>query len=402
MKMVKSNVVIFLMMVVILLTGCVNNTPEAVSEHNHESGISYTCPMHPQVIQTSPGHCPVCGMDLVPKTKVDANDHAIMLTETQVKLANISTGKVKQTNLLETHTVNASIQVNEMQSKVLNTRSSGRIEKLFFKETGHVIQKGKPLFTLYSEGLLTLQREYLMLLQQVEKSGSDSSRYQSFVDAAERKLLLYGLETRQIQDLKSSKRLTELITFYAPDSGLITNVQVTEGQYVQEGQALFTIEDISSLWVEAELYPGETDFVNIGDKVKVRTENATVEAKVIFLSPAYKNNTQILLMRAVIENKQGDIFPGMNAQVLFTSSSKTTLAVPLDAVIRNEKGAQLFIKVDMNTFEPRAVKTGSETADLIEITSGINEEEDVVLSGAYLLYSEMILKSGSDPTDHHH
>lgn len=385
--------------VMVLLAAC--SGKEAAHDHAHTAEapaahVNYTCPMHPDVIQDGPGTCPVCGMDLVLKRA----GVSLMLNESQMRLANITTQPVTLQPVGQTVAINGKLVLDEEGSSVISSRAAGRIEKLFVKETGRAVKKGEPLYELYSETLLTLQREYLLAKEQYETLGKDRPRYETFLKSAERKLLLYGLTQNQVNTLATAKTFAERVTFVAPVSGLVTELKVAEGQYVIEGAPLFSIENVNTLWLEAETYPQETALVNVGDKIAVRVsgyESTPVEATVTFLSPEYRANTLVTVLRATLQNAANTFKPGMQAQVLFTHSSRTALALPSDAVIRDGSGAHVYVQTGVRTFEPRAVKIGLENFLQVEITEGLSEGDTVAVSGAYLLYSEIVLKKGGDP-----
>jgi Cu(I)/Ag(I) efflux system membrane fusion protein len=339
-------------------------------------------------------------MDLV---KSNSTDGQLMLNETQIQLANIKTRKIERTSIGRTITINANLSVDENRSSVISSRVSGRIEKLHIKERGVSINKGQALYDLYSEALQTLQKEYLLALAQQKEFGASEVRHTDFVKATKKKLELYGVTEAQIQLLQKTGVVLPLVTYYAPVSGFTGDVLAVEGQYVSEGQAVFNIQNTETLWVEAELYPNETALVSRGDRITVRVPgvDAEEEATVTFLSPEFRNSTQISVMRAVLRNEKQKYKAGMQAQVFFTSSEKVALTMPSDAVIRDSKATHVFIQTARNTFEPRKVETGIENFNSVEISSGINEGEDVVISGAYLLYSELVLKKGGIPESHH-
>lgn len=386
------------------------NDKEETHVHSHEhateemNSIKYTCPMHPQIVQDAPGSCPICGMDLMPVNKSTTESTDLMLSDTQMRLANITVQKVTPGQVGQIIAINGNLAENEALTEVVSSRADGRIEKLYIKETGRTIQKGAPLYQLYSENLLTLQREYLLAKEQYETLGTTQTRYKSFLDAARRKLVLYGMTEKQIEKLTTAKDLNSRITFLSPATGVVTEITATEGQYIAEGTTLYRIENIDKLWVEAELYPAETSLVQVGDKVDIKVsgfEDDPIEGTITFLSPEYKAGTQITIMRAIIDNPNLLYTPGVQAQVLFMHSSKKALAIPVDAVIRDGKGAHVYVQKGRNTFMPQPVKTGIEGSDSVEIVEGLAEGDTVVTTGAYLLYSEIILKKGTDPMAAH-
>lgn len=333
-----------------------------------------------------------------PATKGNSNE--LMFTNSQIALANITTEEVLVRPVGQTIVVNARLSENEERTEVVSSRSTGRVEKLYIKETGAVVRAGEPLYELYSEALLTLQREYLLAKEQFEALGREEPRYESFLKASERKLLLYGLTKDQVVSLAQSKTIRQRITFLAPAPGVVSEISVSEGQYVEEGAMLYRIENVAMLWVEAELYPGESEPVRLGDKIRVSIngfDSAPMEARVVFLSPEYRVNTQVTIMRATVNNPELKLRPGMQAQVFITRATRNAVAIPADAVIRDGKGTHVYVETGTNTFRPRMVRTGGEDFEQVEITEGLVAGERIAVTGAYLLYSEMVLKKGTDP-----
>lgn len=394
---------IFFMLIISTVLACSKKeaAPDA-HEHTAEAKEKYTCPMHPNVVQDGPGKCPVCGMDLVKQTASSTSSNDLMLTDTQMKLANVTVQTVKEQAIGQVVAINAQLKANEELTEVISTRAAGRIERLFFKETGKPIRQGEPLYELYSESLLTLQKEYLLAKSQFEKL--KESRYEAILQSAEKKLLLYGLTKKQISELTSSQVPQPKITFVSPTSGIIKEISVAEGQYVSEGTLIYQIENTKQLWIEAEIYPSESKYVKRGDKIKVAVggyEDEPLDATVHFVNPTMKANTQIIIVRATVANPDQKWKPGQAAQVFIQQASKKAISIPVDAVIRDGKGTHVYVQTDRNTFAPRRVTTGIENFSLVEVTDGLKAGELVAVSGAYLLYSEMILKKGVDPMAGH-
>lgn len=383
------------------------------SGHNHgpdgAGGTTYTCPMHPQIVQSSAGTCPICSMDLVPVVKTGEKSTEIMLSESQMQLANVMVQPIASGNIGNSTVLNARLAADQQQTDVISSRVAGRIERLYVKETGQPIRKGQVLYEIYSEPLLTQQQEYLLALRQAEEL--KEPRYEDFRRASEQKLKLYGMTAEQIAGLAKTRNVQPRIPFVAPAGGTVTEIAASEGQYVGEGALLYRLANLSQLWVEAELYAGEARFVKVGDRVPVQVvgyeTSSTMNARVTFINPEYRAGSQVLVMRAVLPNPGGRFQPGQQARVLLRHGVQRGLTLPVDAVVRAGQGAVVFVQTgkggptgrqpDGSVFQPRLVQTGTETDQQVAITNGLNGDEQVAMSGAYLLYSELILKKGINP-----
>lgn len=384
---------------IIAFTAC---NSKKVSEQTAEVKKTYTCPMHPQIIQDKPGTCPICGMDLVPVT-AGGDKTEVTLSESQIELANITVQRVSIQEIGNSLLLNGRLKADENQTEIISTRVPGRLDKLFLKETGARITQGQVIYEIYSEQLLTFQQEFLLALEQT--SSIDNKRYQSYLQAAKKKLWLYGMTEAQINDLSKSKVTNPRIQFVAPASGIITEVMVSEGQYVTEGAAIYRLEKLNRLWVEAELYPNEASLIKLGEPVTIYVngfENQPMESTVIFLSPEYRQGSQIFILRAALSNPDYQFVPGMQTEIVFEHSKKKALTLPADAVIREENGGHVYRKTGKGIFKAQMVTTGLENFNKVEVTGGIEEGDTVVVTGAYLLYSEIVLKKGANPMAGHH
>ena len=368
----------------------------------HTAGILYTCPMHPQVIQDHPGQCPICGMDLVKKGEM-TNDLALMLTESQIRLGNISTMPARKEAFGESILTSAKLAINEEKAVVVSARVGGRIEKLYYKEEGKPVTANAPLYQIYSEQLLTYEQEYLLAVRQWEEL--KQPRHEAFLKAAEKKLLLLGLTQEQVRGLRQSGKADAHVVFLSPVSGTLSQAEVSEGQYVSEGNPLYRIQKLDELWVEAELYGNEIPDVHTGQEVRVIVagfESWPRMARVTFIGPEYRKGGQILTVRAVLPNPEGIFRPGMYATTAFMHGTRNVISLPADAVVRDAHGNYIWVLDKDGAYRPRGVGTGQESDERIEITEGLNEDENVVISGAYLLTGEWVLKKGAELPAHQH
>lgn len=393
--------ILFVCLVALMMAACFNK-----DQHQHHdaetaaTGTTYTCPMHPQIVESAPGSCPVCGMNLVPVAKQTKKRTAgsIMLSETQMKLGNITTQSVQMGQVGNNTILTGRLVVDQTQVDLISSRAAGRIERLYVKQTGQSIRKGQPLYDLYSESLLTLEQEYLLALDQV-KAFPQEKQFTSILDAAKRKLQLMGLSDAQINKIARSRRLDARITFLAPASGIVTEIAAPEGVYVAEGSLLYRVTRLNNIWVEAELYAQEAGQLAVDTPIEVTVAgvSAPIKTKVAFINPEFRQNSQVVVARAALPNPTGQLIPGTQATISIPAPVRLrqAMTLPLDAVIRDAKGAHVWVKTGKNTFNSKMVTLGEESANQVAIESGLSANDTVVVTGAYLLYSESILKQGS-------
>lgn len=399
-KRFLRNVTLALLVPSLLLGACSDDKAATVTAKKEQT---YTCPMHPQIVQNKPGTCPICGMDLVPFDK-NNTEESLTLDANQQALANITTVTVGSGSVATMTRLNGRLATNPEATNYISSRVAGRVERLYVKETGVPVSKGQPLYQIYSEELATLQQEYLVMAAQAASFPGDQ-RFAQMERAARQKLLLYGQSESQLRALVSRKKTDPYVTYFAPSSGIVAELSITEGQYVPEGGTIMKLEGYGQLWVEADVYPTEANKVKVGQKVQVVVsgyEDQPQPMTIQFIMPALQSGSQLMQVRGTIPNPNNQWQPGLQAIVMLPSTSSTAgLTLPVDAVIRDEGGTHVWVETAKGKYEPKMVTTGKETSDQVEITSGLEEGEIVVATGAYLLYSEFVLKKGKHPMAAH-
>ena len=408
--------------------------PPAAQEKPAVASAVYTCPMHPQVREKQPGSCPICGMDLVKTSgrpaaqKMTAAEMAAMpggpaagadlvLTAQQVALGNIQTQLIGSgtTGSASAPAISAPVAVltgtvtaNARRTESISSRVAGRVEKLYVRQTGQLLRQGAPLFAVYSEELQTLQREYLLALAQDLLVAEPT--YRHFAEATAQKLRLLGVTGAQLRQLAQSGKPSPLVTYYSPRTGTVQSLDVVQGQYVAEGSPILTLTDLSSVWVEAQLYPAEADRLPLGQTVAVQVTGQAnpVQGKVVFLSPELSGNSQLTLARIEVPNPAGRLQPGAQANVLLNNLSvapamrptasaavETTLRVPPAAIIHNGAMSYVWKQTSERQFRRVRVRLGEGTSTAVPVLAGLQAGDAVVTTGAYLLESEFTLRQGA-------
>ncbi|NCI46421.1 efflux RND transporter periplasmic adaptor subunit [Sediminibacterium soli] len=368
------------------------------------SDVFYTCSMHPQIMQDRPGKCPICGMDLIRVEKrKGTNDDAIMLSDQQMQLGNIQVDTVGRGIIGDETVLTATVNMDETKASTVSARISGRMEKLYFKNTGDYVGKGERLYDLYSEQLNTAKQEYILALEKQETLDNSIIDLTQLVRSAKNKLLLWGMSEWQIGDLAKTRKAAALTPFYSTASGYITTLEIQEGDYVPEGGTIVRLGDLSSLWVEAQVYASRLSEIDRNGAATVRLPQLGKEitGNIQFVNPEINAETRISLVRISVPNFNNQLKPGMQAYVVVKNRVRRSLTLPIDAVIRNGTMNTVWIQIDKNTFKSVMVDIGLESDDRIEIKSGLKEGDAVAISGAYLLNSEYIFKKGANPMAGH-
>ena len=392
----------YIMIAVIALfvfAGCKNK-----KETPKDPDTYYTCSMDPQVVEYKPGKCPICKMDLTPvKKKNGESKDELQLSEQQIQLGNIQTDTIRNGTIGDQIVLTASLNFDQMKTSSVSSRVMGRVEKLYYKNLGDYVKKGSPLYDLYSEDLNNAKQEYILALDKKKTFTNETViDFDQLIQSAKNKLLLWGLNEAQVNELANTKKTTTTTTFYSTANGYITQLDIREGDYAMEGGTIVKLADLSALWAEAQVYTSQLAEVNSNSIATVLLpdfDNKEIKGKIEFVNPEINPDTRINLIRVSIPNQGNQLKPGMPAYVLLKSPQRQSLTLPIDAVLRDGKGATVWIQTSQNTFKSVMVQTGLESDERIEIKSGVAIGDVIVIRGAYLLQSEFIFKKGANPMD---
>ncbi len=406
----------------ILMIGC--NSKD--SSHNHAE--IYTCPMHPTVLSDRPGSCPVCGMDLVRKSK---EGDEVKITEELARLikspnetvtASIKTVKAEYRSATVQKELLGVVAYDTRNIYMIPARMGGRLEKVYLKYNYQRVTKGMKIAEVYSPELLNAQRELVYLFQ----NDSDNKR---MIDAAINKLVLLGATDEQIKTLTLTKEVLNTFSIYSPYDGyLILNSEVPqaplstsassnpndgmgmnsvskqtsepnpisaessllrEGNYVSKGQTLFRVVNANSIWIEFNIPAEEAFNLKKNASIELVIDGKKSKAKIDFIEPFSAQTQNFVQIRSYY--KGDNLLIGQLVKGTVLSNTKETLWLPKAAVMDLGINQVVFVK-NRGQFTAKQVETGSRTDDFIEITWGITSGDDVAGNAQYLMDSEGFVK----------
>lgn len=374
--------------------------------------VLYTCAMHPFIIKDKPGSCPICGMTLVKKldapqasgsTKEQEMLAHVSLSPTQRVMANVATVKVARMPLSREIAATGIVQYDQSRQAKVTAWVAGRIDRLYVDTVGAYVSKGKPLAEVYSPDLVSAQQEYLLALKSREQFKNSSIQAiaqggEGLVASARQRLKLMGVRDAQIASLVKGGEPNIRISIYTPLSGIVIEKMVQQGQYVNLGEPLFAIADLSRVWVEVEVYENEFPFVKLGQSVSITSQSypgKPFTGRVSFVYPFLDQKTRTVKVRVELSNPGLKLKPDMFVNALIKSPLGAALVVPASAVVDTGKRQLVWVEKEAGMFEPRDVQVGARVEDNVQILSGVAEGEKVAATGGYLIDSESQLKGGS-------
>ena len=428
------------------------------TDHGHseveEEGL-YTCGMHPQVIQEGPGDCPICGMKLTPMSagsKADAPkddgpctaDNALfwrapmdpsfiserpgkspmgmelvpvcsaegpgnVVIDNRIRQSiGVRTALVKNGPLERRIRTVARVEPNERKVVLVTTKFSGWIERLYVNETGQFVKRGAPLFEICSPDVVAGQQEYLLAFKQGASSLAKSARD---------RLKFWDFTERQIAALERRGSPAKTFTVYSPATGYVAHKNAVEGVKVSSDKRLFEIVDLSTVWVQADVYEYELPWVRLGQKAELELSyvpGRKFVGTVQYIYPYLNEKSRTVKVRLEFKNPGLALKPGMFGTVrIHTTEGEDTIQIPAESIIRTGDSNLVFVDLGKGHFKATEIQIGEEgEGGIIAVRDGLRTGQRIVTSGQFLLDSESQLKeavakmiaaatedSGSQPDD---
>ncbi|MDY8134718.1 efflux RND transporter periplasmic adaptor subunit [Aquimarina sp. 2201CG5-10] len=375
------------------------NEKETIDAHDHSTSTSdqmWTCSMHPQVMQPEPGDCPICAMDLIPavKTEDGLTPDQFRMSKNALALANVQTTNIGMEKLKKNNIVlSGKIITNEEANAIQTAHFSGRIEKLYVNYVGEKINRGQLLVLIYSPELVAAQQE-LLTVSAIKKTQPD------LYQAVKSKLLLWKLSEKQITGIEESGKVKSNFPIYANVSGVVTEKMVDLGNHMSEGQAMFKIANLNSVWASFDAYENMISTLKTGQSISIKTKafpGEELKATIAFIDPVLQEDTRTVEVRVVLDNKNKKFKPGMFVEGIVQANSNTnneTISIPKSAVLWTGERSVVYVKTDPDApvFEMREVVLGEISGDDYIVSSGLTTGEEVVTQGTFTIDAAAQLK----------
>ncbi|CAM3018184.1 MULTISPECIES: efflux RND transporter periplasmic adaptor subunit [Legionella] len=300
------------------------------------------------------------------------------------------------------------VEADERRIAHIHVRFDGWIDKLFVNFTGEKVKQGEALFSVYSPELVSTQQEYLLALHAQKilsknATSSAASGAQGAFEAAYQRLLLWGISEKEIAQLRRTGKVTKTMTIYSPIQGTVINKMALAGMRIEPGNELYTIADLSRLWILGDIYEYELPYIELGQTADITLTympNKVFKARLDFISPTVDMQTRTVKVRFDIDNQKNKLKPGMYVNLELKIPLGKGLVVSKNAVLLTGERAVVFIYHGDGKIEWRNVTLGARAGEFIQITQGIKEGEKVITSANFLIDSESQLKAAMGGMQH--
>jgi multidrug efflux pump subunit AcrA (membrane-fusion protein) len=366
--------------------------------------LYWKAPMDPTYVRDAPGKSPM-GMDLVPQCP-DAGAvvpaGSIRIDPGTVQRIGVRTAPVERRTLSRTIRAVGRVAYDERRVAHVHTKVQGWVERLLIEYVGHEVERGQALLEIYSPELVATQEELLLAARY--RAATDESPFEdvraggeSLFEATRRRLELWDIRARDVDRLLRTGEIKKNLTLYAPSGGVVTELGVRAGMEVRPNENLYTIADLSAVWVLAEIYEFELPWVEIGQTGTVELSYLPGEhfsGPVTYIAPFLDPKTRTAQIRLELPNERGLLKPEMFGNILLQASPRAdVIAIPSEAVIRSGRRSLVIVARDAGRFDPRDVELGMDSGDgWVEVTRGLSAGEQIVVSSHFLIDSESRLR----------
>ncbi len=302
--------------------------PVHITSPTAQQEVEYYCGMHPWIVQSTPGNCPICGMPLVKRAKTAKTELApgvlaqVQLTPLKMVMGRIGTSPVEYRLLAREMRSVGIINYDETRRATINARVKGRLDELVVNYVGQKVEKGDPLAKMYSPDLIVAQQELLTAVKsgpQAPASGPARQLNQTLIDTARTKLLRLGLSARQIDEIIAAGQVQTQMTIESPISGIVTEKKVLQGNYVNEGDPIYTVADLSKVWLEVKIFENEVAGIEPGAAVEVTSTaypDTIFAGRITFVAYEVDPATRTISARVEVANPDLHLKPGMFANAV--------------------------------------------------------------------------------------
>ena len=362
-------------------------------------------PMKPEVHFNHPGKSPFMDMELEPKYAEETTTgtaapppgySVVRIPLERRQEIGVTTTKVEKQTVSGAIETNGVVAEDEGRVHAVNAKFAGYIETLFVDRTGQSVRRNQRLLTVYSPDLVATERELLLAVENARRLRNSSSREASddatsLLAATRERLRLWDIPDSEIDRIERSGQVSKSLTLYSPSSGIVLKKAALPGMAITPGMELYTVADLSTVWVLADVYQSEMAVIAPGNTATVSASflpGETFRGKIDFVYPTVSEETRTVKVRIVIPNPKGSLKPGMFVHTALQSHGREALAIPRSALIQTGERQIVFVERPAGVFAPREIKTGVAGKDSIEILSGLSEGDNVVTSANFLIDSE--------------
>jgi len=416
-------------------------TAEADTRESPSAQQMYTCSMHPQVRSTEPGNCPICGMELIPVPLDDGDGMEGMdeggdvprlrVTPRSAALMQVEVRRVERLEVQIPVALFGRLDHDETRLRTIAAWIPGRLDWLHVDFTGVAVREGQPMVKIYSPKLIAAQEELLQAVQaarELEDSGVGVVRETTLltVEASRDRLRLLGLSPSQVEAIERRGRVEDHVTIPAPVSGVVVERLAALGDYVQTGQPVYRLVDLSYLWAQLEVYESDLQWLEVGQKAYFNTQSypgERFEGTVAFIDPTLDSRKRTARVRVEISNSDGRLKPGMFVRGMVATdalrpgpedphaahtepageaehgghdvAASAPLVIPASAPLITGRRAVVYVQLpgrERPTFEPRDVLLGPRAGDWYIVQDGLVEGDLVVARGAFKIDSELQIR----------